>query len=135
MSLPTGKPKPTLIAKAYFCLAQWQQAVLSKNLDDEAVQMISSHYGTASAHAPHGWGKVWHKCGIFNMMALRYRLEHRHSQNPQTLMPLVVNAMHAFFKSVSMPCTETRHETLQACNIQSLCQFMSHSHELLGISS
>jgi hypothetical protein len=114
-SLPSSKPKPTLIAKAYFCLAQWQQAVLSKSLDDEAVQTISSHYSTASAHAPHGWGKVWHKYGIFNMMALRYRLEQNHSQGPQTLMPLVVNAMHSFFKSVSMPCSETRHETLQVC--------------------
>lgn len=111
--LPSGKPKPTLIAKAYFCLAQWQQAVSSKHLDDEQVHVISSHYRAATAHAPHGWGKVWHKFGIFNMMALRTRLEARRGHDAAAIMPLVVNAMHAFFKSVSMSSSETRHETLQ----------------------
>jgi hypothetical protein len=113
-TLPACKQKPTLIAKAYFCLAQWQQAMAGKCMDDEQTNLINGYYRSATKHAPDGWGKVWHKFGIFSMMALRLRLERRRGQEPiEDSTPLIVNAMHAFFQSVSMSSSESRHETLQ----------------------
>ena len=72
------------------------------------------HYRSAAAHAPPDWGKVWHKYGIFNMMALRHRLEASRGQEPQgSSRQLIANAMHAFFRSVGSSSSEKRHETLQ----------------------
>ena len=79
------------------------------------VEVINTHYRSAAAHAPPDWGKVWHKYGIFNMMALRHRLEIGRGQEPKgASRQLIANAMHAFFQSVGSSSSDTRHETLQA---------------------
>ena len=110
-----ARPKPNLLSKALFCLAQCQQVVAGKALDDATTELINSNYRAATENAPAGWGKVWHKFGIFNMMALRLRLEgHRAGELAEGTTALIVNAMQGFFKSVSMSSSDARHETLQA---------------------
>ena len=81
------------------------------------VELVNTYYRSAAAHAPRGWGKVWHKYGIFNMMALRHRLEHGASGSGgapnATCLQLILNAMHAFFQSVAARSSDMQHETLQ----------------------
>ena len=91
------------------------------------MELINTHYRSAAAHAPPDWGKVWHKYGIFNMMALRHRLEIGRGQEPKgSSRQLIANAMHAFFQSVGSSSSDTRHETLQA-RLRT-CRQLPHTH-------
>lgn len=102
--------KPNLIAKAYFCKAQWTFHV-NKEFSAELTEQINDAFEAATDHAPK-WGKLWHKYGIFNMLVLRDWLGHR-KQAEEDCTKIISNAVKAFFISVDMCGSGNRHETLQ----------------------
>jgi hypothetical protein len=104
--------KPNLIAKAYFCLAQWKFAV-NKEFTQEITEDINANFTSATEHAP-TWGKLWHKLGIFNMLVLRDWVSTRRPVAECTA--IISLSVKAFFMSVNMCCTGNRHETLQVRN-------------------
>ena len=105
--------KPNLIAKAYFCKAQWT-VTTNKIYSAELAQEIDAEFRAASEHAP-SWGKLWHKYGIFNMHVLRDWFGGPvPSRRPvEECTDVIACAMKAFFKSVEMCGNGNRHETLQ----------------------
>lgn len=113
--------KPSLIAKAYFCKAQWT-FVTNKEFSTELTDEINSAFQAATEHAP-SWGKLWHKYGIFNMLVLRDWLGGVYASRrpPEECTHIIASAVKAFFKSVDMCGSGNRHETLQACSYHPRC--------------
>lgn len=104
--------KPSLIAKAYFCLAQWKSQV-AKELSQETADEINEVFELATQRAP-AWGKLWHKQGIFNMLVLRDWIA-TNRRPLQDCTYIISTSVMAFFKSVTMHSRGSRHETLQVC--------------------
>lgn len=104
--------KPSLIAKAYFCLAQWKSQV-AKELSQETADEINEVFELATQRAP-AWGKLWHKQGIFNMLVLREWIA-TNRRPLQDCTYIISTSVMAFFKSVTMHNPGSRHETLQVC--------------------
>lgn len=102
--------KPSLIAKAYFCLAQWKSQV-AKELSQETADEINEVFDLATQRAP-TWGKLWHKQGIFNMLVLREWIA-TNRRPLQDCTYIISTSVMAFFKSVTMHSSGSRHETLQ----------------------
>ena len=104
--------KPSLIAKAYFCLAQWKSQVATE-LSQETADEINKVFDLATKRAP-TWGKLWHKQGIFNMLVLREWIA-TNRRPLQDCTYIISTSVMAFFKSVTMHNSGSRHETLQVC--------------------
>jgi hypothetical protein len=104
--------KPPLIAKSYFCMAQWQGIKAGRNISEQQLNSVNAYYESAQQVSQGGWAKMWHKYGIFNMIALRMWLENQTKTEAQCLN-VIINSMRAFAKSVALCHSGNRHETLQ----------------------
>ena len=74
---------------------------------------INKVFDLATKRAP-TWGKLWHKQGIFNMLVLREWIA-TNRRPLQDCTYIISTSVMAFFKSVTMHNSGSRHETLQVC--------------------